>query len=139
MHLWHFATSHVVSLVYYHTVFMYFIFVYISGEVPSLSFRQMPNIVYIHDFRRRWPSVYFHWSVIQFQFGAIFYMHIFFNFHYTLELVIIYNPLCYNFMFGCLCICTRSNNRNWIKKDEKTPFCVTILGRCFNSMSFPGC
>lgn len=95
--------------------------------------------IYIHDFRRRWPSVYFHWSVIQFQFGAIFYMHIFFNFHYTLELVIIYNPLCYNFMFGCLCICTRSNNRNWIKKDEKTPFCVTILGRCFNGMSFPGC
>lgn len=68
---------------------MYFISVYISGEVPSLSFRQMPNIVYIHDFRRRWPSVYFHWSVIQFQFGAIFYMHIFFNFHFTLELVII--------------------------------------------------
>lgn len=41
--------------VYSHSLYtiMYFISAYISGEVTSLSFRQMPNIVYIHDFRRR--------------------------------------------------------------------------------------
>lgn len=84
VHVWYFVASRVVIFpVYCHPV--YFISVYISGEVPPLSFRQMPNIVYIHDFRRRWPSVYFHWSDIQFQFGAIYFT----RFHFTLELVII--------------------------------------------------
>lgn len=114
VHVWYFVASRVVIFpVYCHPV--YFISVYISGEVPPLSFRQMPNIVYIHDpppvtfciFPLIWHSISI-WCYIfykiSFHFGARDYI------------------LCYNFMFGYLCTCTRSNKKNLIKNDEKHHF-----------------
>lgn len=135
----HFATSHVV-------IFVFTLIRYIHVFHLCVYFRWIPILVFPPDakyciYPRFPPPVTFCiFPLICHSISIWCYiLHAYFFFKFSFHFGARDYTLCYKFMLGYLCLCTRSNNRNWIKKDEKTPFCVTILGRCFNSMSFPGC
>lgn len=136
----HIATSHIV-------IFVFTLIRYIQSCISSLCIFQVKShpclsarcqILYISTISAAGDLLYISID-LSFNFNLVLYFTCIFFFKFSFHFGARDYTLCYKFMFGYLCLCTRSNNRNWIKNDEKTPFCVTILGRCFNGMSFPGC